>query len=111
MKRKGAIESYIGFSLRARKILLGTGAVETFRGRVYLLLLCKSAAENTVKKAEKLSRRLGAELLRVEDLASLVHKPNCKLCALTDESLARAAAGCIEPDAGQNNIEQTNKEQ
>lgn len=84
------IESYIGFCIRSRKIVLGVNALGFNKKPVYLLLQCKSAAKNTVKEAQKFKERLRVNLYEIEDLSSLVYKENCKLCAITDKSLAEA---------------------
>ncbi len=99
MADRKKLQSYIGFSLRSRKIVLGVNAVEGNRKPVYALLMCKSAAKNTVKAAHNIAARLGVRLYEVDDLAALVNKENCKLCALTDKSLGAAVAAQLETEA------------
>lgn len=84
--------SYIGFALRARKVRSGVNAISTLKGNVYVLIICKSASENTFDDAIKLSKKFNAPLVisntyKVQDL---VNKENCKLLAIQDESLGNA---------------------
>ncbi len=92
MQVRSKIETFIGFSLRARKVVCGVNAVRAQRRGVCLLMLCGSASENTVKDALSLAKRFQAPLIRVKNgnLADLVLKENCKLAAFTDANLADA---------------------
>ena len=85
------ILTYIGFALRARKITLGVNSITAERKRVYLLILCDSASENTKKDAASLARKFHAKLVVSKDylLEEIVHKENCKLVALLDRELSK----------------------
>ncbi|MBR7186837.1 MAG: hypothetical protein IKD43_05080 [Clostridia bacterium] len=45
------MKAYLGFALRARKLVLGVNAVKVTRGRVDLLIADKGASPNTKKKS------------------------------------------------------------
>ncbi len=88
--------AYIGFARRAGKLTVGVNAVKALRGKVYLLLLDSGASENTKKETESLKSRFSCPLVVVENLESLTGKPMCKLAAMQEEHLARAALGVAE---------------
>ncbi len=77
--------------MRARKAVLGVNALEATRGRVYVLFADRSASQNTVKEIMKLRTRFSCPVVMTEGLEELTGKANCKLVAVRDEQLARAA--------------------
>lgn len=87
----GKVETYLGFCLRARKIALGGGTIETLKKGVYLVLVCSTAAENTFKLAIKYKNRFSCPLIVCKSgLENAVHREGCKLAAVRDSELARA---------------------
>ncbi len=84
--------TFIGFSVKARKIIYGINLISLSRKTIFLLIMCFSAAENTKKEAINLARKKGVKLLVTKDilLEEIVNKTNCKLVALTDKNLAAA---------------------
>ena len=85
------VQSYIGFCKRARKIVLGSSAVGTLKGGVYLLLLDKDAAKNSLRYALKYKRKFNCPLIVYKDnFEELVGKQNCRLAAIQDKNLADA---------------------
>ena len=48
MEKKSKVETFIGFSVKARALVYGSDAVNRLK-KAYLILLCESAAENTKK--------------------------------------------------------------
>ena len=88
------IKTYLGFAMRARKLVLGVNAVQAVRGRVWLLIADAHASENTKKEIESLKKRFACPLLVVDDLEALTGKACCKLAAMREEHLA--AAVCRE---------------
>lgn len=88
---KGKIETYIGFSIRAGKIALGSGAIGALRGGVYLLVLDGAAAKNSVRLALKYKNRFGCPLLVCDEgFESAVNRAGCKIAAIRDRELAGA---------------------
>ena len=83
--------TFIGFAIKARKLRCGVNAISTLK-KADLLILCSSASENTKKDAVKLSKKLNAKLLVLNEvlLESVVYKDKCKLVAVTDNALAKA---------------------
>jgi hypothetical protein len=94
-----AIETFIGFCVKARKISLGAGAIDTLKGGVYLILVCSSASENTFKLALKYKNRFSCPLIICKRLLEdAVNKPNCKIAAVKDQSLAQAIINSVNED-------------
>ena len=86
------IYTYIGFAIKSRKIRCGFNSVATLKGKVPLLLLCKTASDNTFDEVKKIASRINSKIYisttyKVEDL---VNKENCKLIAIQDYNLAKA---------------------
>ena len=92
------VHSYIGFCKRARKITLGSSAVGTLKGGVYLLILDKEAKKNSLRYALKYKRKFNCPLLVCgENFEELVGKQNCRLVAIQDKNLADAILNSGEP--------------
>ena len=92
------VHSYIGFCKRARKIVLGSSAVGTLKSGVYLLLLDKDAAKNSIRYALKYKRKFNCPLLVCgDDFEELVGKKDCRLAAIQDKNLADAILNSGEP--------------
>jgi hypothetical protein len=88
---KSKVDTYIGFCVKARKILLGAGSVDVAKKGVKLILVCSTASENTFKLAIKYKNRFSCPLIICKcGLENAVNKPNCKIAAVMDESLAHA---------------------
>lgn len=89
--------SYIGFCKRAHKITLGSSAIGTLKGGVFLLLLDKEAANNSIRYALKFKRKFNCPLLVCgDDFEELTGKPQCRLAAIRDKNLADAILNCGE---------------
>ena len=85
------IETFIGFSIKAGKISLGSGAIDTLKGGVFLLIVSADAAKNTQKLAIKYKNRFHCPLLICKsEFERIVNKPDCKLAAIRDRQLAKA---------------------
>ncbi len=97
MEKRPDAEKYIGFCLRARKIALGTGAVECLKRGAYLILVCSTASGNCFKLACKFARRHSCPLVICRcGLENAVHRPGCKMAAVTDAQLAAAITGAAD---------------
>ena len=77
--------------MRARKFKIGVNAVATLK-KANLLILCRSASENTKKEAVKLAKKLRSKLILTvsKDLSEYTHVENGKLMAILDNELAKA---------------------
>lgn len=87
----GRIETFIGFSIKSGKISLGSGAIGTLRGGVYLLILDGAAAKNSRRLALKYKNRFSCPLLICDGgFEDAVNKVGCKMAAIRDRELAKA---------------------
>ncbi len=88
---KGRIETFIGFSIKSGKIALGSGAVGTLKGGVYLLILDGNAAKNSVRLALKFKNRFSCPLLICDSgFEDAVNRVGCKIAAIKDRELSKA---------------------
>lgn len=89
---KSKVLTFIGFALKSRKVRCGVNAVKTIKGKVNLLILCKTASKNTYDDAISLAKKLSAKLVISNDylIEDIVNKECCKLIAIEDEGLAKA---------------------
>ena len=88
--QRSKILSYLGFAIKSGNLRTGVNAVATLK-RVNLLIVCKTASQNTVKDAEKLAIKFGCPLVESAiSVEEITGKENCKLMAVTDENLANA---------------------
>lgn len=91
---KGKALSYIGFCKRARKITLGSGAIDGLKNGVYLLILDGNAAKNSLRYALKFKKRFDCPLMICkENFIDIAEKPLCRLVAIRDKNLAEAIIG------------------
>ena len=97
MEKRAKAESYLGFCLRARKITLGTGATDCLKNGVHLIIVCSTASENCFRLACKFARRHSCPLMICRcGLENVVHRPGCKLAAITDANLAKAVLAAAD---------------
>lgn len=91
MENKGKAETYIGFAIRAGKYRTGTNTIKTLK-RAYVVIVCKTASDNTKKDAFKAAKKLCAPVLvtKTKTLEEMIHRENAKVMAVTDAKLAEA---------------------
>ena len=89
---KNKVSTFIGFAVRARKVKCGVNAIKTIKGSVPVIVICKSASENTVSDVVSVAKKLSAQIIISNDylLEDIVHKENCKVVAILDKALATA---------------------
>ena len=99
MENKSKAETFIGFAIRAGKFRSGTNTLSTLK-KAHLILVCKTAAENTKKLAQKYAVKYRAKVLLSETrtLSDIAHKEGIKIAAITDFSLAKAVEKNAAPD-------------
>ena len=92
------IRAYLGFCLRAGKILFGVDDIETHRKKIHLLLVDEGIAENSLKRLHKANQSFSAPLLMVEKglLGELLFRPQVKAAAIKDFNLAKAILQAAE---------------
>lgn len=91
MEIKSKAETFIGFAMRTGKYRIGLNAVATLK-KASLMIVCKTASENTVKSAEKLAKKLSCPLIvhSNKTLEEITHRENAKVMAIIDKDLSKA---------------------
>ena len=85
------IETYIGFCIKSGKISLGSGAIDTLKGGVKLLILDGTAAKNSQRLALKFKNRFNCPLIICKSgFERVVNREGAKLAAIRDEELSKA---------------------
>lgn len=92
------IGSYIGFSIKSGKALIGCDALEMKPYKAKTVLLSDSLSRNAIDKVLNLKIKYGFKAYRIkdEDFKNIVKKDNCKLIALTDGELSGAVESNID---------------
>ncbi|MGN0818645.1 MAG: hypothetical protein ACI4L9_06715 [Candidatus Coproplasma sp.] len=96
---KNKVETFLNFCLRARKIVIGSGAIDFEKKGVYLIIVCSTGSENCFRLALKYKTRFSCPLMICKcGLENSIHRAGCKLAAIKDECLAKAiiANACEE---------------
>lgn len=88
---KTKAETYIGFVVRAGKFKAGCNTLATVK-KAYLVILCRSAEENSRKLAVKYADKFRCKAFATtnKDLSEYVHKDGIKIMCVTDRGLAEA---------------------
>ncbi len=99
MQTKSKLETFIGFIIRAKKCKVGGNAIGTLK-KAHLIIVCKSASENTVALAKKFGNRFNCPVLKTENklLEEFTFIDNGKIMAVTDYALAKAVTENMEKD-------------
>ncbi len=96
---RSRIETFIGFCIKKGKLTLGSGAVDTLKNGVYLLIVSADASQNTLKIAVKFKNRLHCPLLICKtDFERVVNRVGCKIAAVRDRGLAKAILESLDND-------------
>ena len=98
MENKSKVETFIGFAVRAGKFRSGANTLATIK-KAFVILVCESAADNTVKQAEKYGAKYRCKVFRTAGvtLSDLAHKDGIKIAAITDFSLGKAIMDSAQP--------------
>ena len=83
--------TFIGFVIRSGKYRAGMNSVQTLK-RANLILVCKTASENTKEKANKVAKKFNCPIMvsKQKALIEYTFTDNTKVMAVTDNSLAKA---------------------
>ena len=92
MEKKSKIFTYLGFAIKAGKLKTGLNTIETVKKGAYLVLVCKTASENTAKEGVRAAERFRCPAMQTvkQTLGELTNVPNLKIAAVTDKNLAAA---------------------
>lgn len=96
---KTKAETFIGFAMRTGNFRIGANAAATLK-RASLMIVCRTASENTKKDAEKLAKKFKCPLIEpvTKTLDDLTHRENAKVMAISDKKLSEAILNNLEKD-------------
>ena len=99
MSNSSKVQTYIGFAMRTGKFRIGANAAATLK-RAELVIVCKSASDNTKKEADKLARKFHCPILETKEntLEEITHRENAKVMAIADKSLSLAILSNVDED-------------
>ena len=97
---RSKLQSYLGFCVRARKIVFGVDNIEKERKGVYLLLCDEALGESSFKTMRKAQENLACPLLIAEKevLGAALYRPAVKAAAIKDKHLAKAIENAAESE-------------
>ena len=98
---KSKIETYLGFCVRARKIVFGIDEIENQKKGVFLLIADGALSENSFKVMQKTQERLACPLIvtNADTLGITLHKPAVKAVAIKDKHLADAIISIVNSES------------
>lgn len=96
---KNRIETYLGFCVKARKIVFGAEEAEKQKRDVFLLLFDEELGKSSQKSIAKAMEKFACPtfIIKAGALGELLHRPAVKAAAIKDKNLAAAivdAASC-----------------
>ena len=86
------IETYLGFCIRAQKIIFGVEMIERQKKGIKLLVADGAIGKNSLKSIVQAQGKFGCPFLMTDGglLGEILHRPAVKVIAVTDDSLAAA---------------------
>ncbi|MBQ7879216.1 MAG: hypothetical protein IJ317_01070 [Clostridia bacterium] len=97
---KSKIETYLGFCVRAGKLVYGVDEVEKKKKGVFLIVFDKDLGANSLKTLLQAQAKLSCPLLQADKgiLGAYLYKPAVKAVAITDHHLAAAIVNAAESE-------------
>ena len=97
---KSKVETYLGFCIRAQKIVFGIDNVESAKRGVYLLLSDEALGESSFKRLITTKERFACPLIITQTgaLGELLHRFAVKVAAVKDENLAVAILSAMKDE-------------
>ena len=94
---KNKIETYLGFCIRANKIVFGVDRLEKQKKGVHLILIDGGVGKTSLKPALLAKERLHCPIVISDSgvLGETLHRPAVKVAAVTDEHLATAILSAV----------------
>ena len=95
------MRTYLGFCIRARKIVFGSEMISRQKKGVYLLLADGGIGKSSFKPVVAASERFGCPIVMTdaEALGELLSRPAVKAVAITDKNLASAILSVVGSDS------------
>jgi len=83
-------KSYLGFAIKANKIVYGLDNILKYRKRIHLLIECETSGRGISKNLKLYSEQKCITLLKADNLEKLLSKENVKAVGILDKNLAKA---------------------
>ncbi len=83
------VKSYVGFAIKARKVLFGVDNITEYRKRLHLIMLDNSLSPNSTKKILRYAEEREISII-IYDINSILPERNCKAMGIMDQNLAVA---------------------
>lgn len=98
MQERDKTETYLGFCVRAGKAVFGLDRTERLKAAPDLMLADSGLSERSMRRSARLANNFGCPMYICEEglLGELLHRPSCKLVAVTEKNLAAAIITEIE---------------
>lgn len=92
------VKSFVGFAVRADKVVWGTDNVLAYKKKLRLVLVSRDLAENALQKLRAYADAKPARLVVLSDVtvAELVHRDGVKAIGITDKNLSDAIISELE---------------
>ena len=87
--QEAKVRSYIGFAIKARKIIYGLDNILTSKKRPYLLLIDKGFSPNSQKKIVRYAEMNEIPMMSFY-LETIIPDRNCKAIGILEKNLATA---------------------
>ncbi len=99
MENRSKAQTFLGFAIKTGNFRIGLNAIQTLK-KMSLVIICKTTAENSVKKAMQIAKKHHAKVLITQEktLSELTHRENAKIMAITDVALSKAIIENNEQD-------------
>ena len=90
--------SYVGFAIKANKIIFGTDSLLGYSKKVHLIIVSNTLSENAMKKIEKLAEIKRCPIIKLDEneFDDTVNKTGCKVVGITSFELSSAIQKCFE---------------
>ena len=94
---KNKLETYLGFCVRAGKIVFGAEMIERQKKGIKLLIADGGAGKNSLKPAINAKEKFACPFVITAEnaLGGLLHRPAVKVAAVLDEHLASAIVSLV----------------
>lgn len=94
------IISYIGFAIKANKVIVGQSAIKRTIKPIQLVLVCSTASDNLKDLAKNVAIKHNCTYIVLKEvLEDLTHLKDVKIIAITDENLSAAIKATYKIDS------------
>lgn len=86
------ISTYAGFAIKSGKVVFGYDNLITSKKNIKLVLICSSINDKMYNKIQGYCDGKHIKYYKFDNeiLSDIIHRDNCKMLGITDESLSKA---------------------